>query len=49
MTSTHTECVKATQYEQEHWSECCRLIANCIIFYNASILSRLLRRKPGRR
>jgi hypothetical protein len=28
--------------EQELWSECSRLIANCIIFYNASILSRLL-------
>jgi TnpA family transposase len=31
-----------TEYEQELWSECNRLIANCIIFYNASILSRLL-------
>ena len=31
-----------TEYEQELWSECSRLIANCIIFYNASILSRLL-------
>jgi Tn3 transposase DDE domain len=30
------------EYEQELWSECSRLIANCIIFYNASILSRLL-------
>jgi hypothetical protein len=28
--------------EQELWSECSRLIANCIIFHNASILSRLL-------
>jgi hypothetical protein len=28
--------------EQELWAECSRLIANCIIFYNASILSRLL-------
>lgn len=31
-----------TEYEQELWSECSRLLANCIIFYNASILSRLL-------
>lgn len=31
-----------TEYEQELWAECSRLIANCIIFYNASILSRLL-------
>jgi TnpA family transposase len=30
------------EYEQDLWSECSRLIANCIIFYNASILSRLL-------
>ena len=30
------------EYEQELWAECSRLIANCIIFYNASILSRLL-------
>ena len=28
--------------EQELWAECSRLIANCIIFYNASVLSRLL-------
>jgi TnpA family transposase len=31
-----------TEYEQEIWSECSRLMANCIIFYNASILSQLL-------
>jgi len=31
-----------TEFEQNLWSECSRLIANCIIFYNASILSRLL-------
>jgi len=31
-----------TEYEQELWAECSRLIANCIVFYNASILSRLL-------
>ena len=34
-----------TEYEQEIWSECSRLIANCIIFYNASILSRFLEHK----
>ena len=31
-----------TEYEQELWAECSRLISNCIILYNASILSRLL-------
>jgi len=38
-----------TEYEQELWSECSRLIANCIIFYNASLLSRFLeyREKSG--
>ena len=30
------------EYEHELWAECGRLIANCVIFYNASILSRLL-------
>lgn len=34
-----------TEYEQEIWSECSRLIANCIIFYNASILSQFLEHK----
>jgi hypothetical protein len=31
-----------TAFEQDLWLECSRLIASCIIFYNASILSRLL-------
>jgi TnpA family transposase len=31
-----------TELEQQIWSECTRLIANSIIFYNAFILSRLL-------
>lgn len=31
-----------TQTEQEIWNECSRLIANCIIHYNAAILSNLL-------
>jgi TnpA family transposase len=34
-----------TEFEQDLWSECSRLITNCIIFYNASILSRLLEQK----
>jgi hypothetical protein len=38
-----------TEYEQDLWSECSRLIANCIIFYNASILSRLLEHKQQTR
>jgi len=33
-----------TEYDQHLWSECSRLIANCIIFYNASIISALLLR-----
>jgi len=28
-----------TEYEQHLWNECSRLIANCIIYYNLSILS----------
>jgi len=31
-----------TEQEQQIWSECGRLIANCIIYYNASILSNML-------
>ncbi len=31
-----------TEYEQQLWNECSRLITNCIIFYNATILSTLL-------
>jgi TnpA family transposase len=31
-----------TEYEQQIWEECSRLITNCIIYYNASILSNLL-------
>ena len=30
-----------TEYEQAIWNECARLISNCVIFYNATILSRL--------
>ena len=31
--------------EQQLWNECSRLIANCIIYYNATILSNLLSHK----
>lgn len=31
-----------TEYEQQIWEECSRLITNCIIYYNAAILSNLL-------
>jgi len=31
-----------TEYEQQIWNECGRLIANCIIYYNIAILSNLL-------
>ncbi len=31
-----------TEPEQQIWSECSRLITNCIIFYNATLLSNLL-------
>ena len=36
-----------TEYEQELWAQCGRLIANCIIFYNASVLSRLLEQQES--
>jgi hypothetical protein len=32
-----------TEGEQQIWNECGRLIANCIIFYNTTILSSVLR------
>lgn len=31
-----------TEYDQQLWGECSRLITNCIIYYNATILSSLL-------
>jgi TnpA family transposase len=31
-----------TEQEQQIWSECSRLLTNCIIYYNASILSNLM-------
>ena len=36
-----------TEYEQQIWNECARLITNCIIYYNATILSNLLSYKEG--
>ncbi len=36
-----------TEDDQQLWSECSRLISNCILFYNATILSRLLAHKVG--
>jgi len=31
-----------SEHEQQIWGECSRLITNCIIFYNATLLARLL-------
>jgi TnpA family transposase len=31
-----------TEYEQQIWSDCARLLTNCIIYYNTAILSDLL-------
>jgi TnpA family transposase len=36
-----------TESEQLIWSECSRLITNCIIYYNAALLSRLLEIKEA--
>ncbi|NJR55398.1 MAG: Tn3 family transposase [Acaryochloris sp. CRU_2_0] len=36
-----------TEYEQQLWEECSRLVTNCIIFYNATILSKLLTQKES--
>jgi Tn3 transposase DDE domain len=37
-----------TDQEQQPWSECSRLLANCIIYYNACILSESLKRAERR-
>ncbi len=34
-----------TEYEQQVWNECSRLITNCIIYYNTAILSNLFSHK----
>ncbi len=31
-----------TEHEQQLWGDCSRLVTNCIIYYNAAILSNLL-------
>lgn len=36
-----------TEHEQQIWGECSRLITNCVIYYNATILSNLLVHKEG--
>ena len=36
-----------TEQEQQIWNECSRLITNCIIYYNAAILSSLLAHKEN--
>ena len=37
-----------TEYEQQVWEECSRLITNCIIYYNATILSHMFAHKERR-
>ena len=34
-----------TEYEQQVWEECSRLVTNCIIYFNASILSSVMSHK----
>jgi TnpA family transposase len=34
-----------TEQEQQLWGECARLLTNCMIYYNATLLSRLWERK----
>ncbi len=36
-----------SEYEQQIWNECSRLLTNCILYYNISILSNLLERKES--
>jgi hypothetical protein len=36
-----------TEYEQQLWEACSRLVTNCIIYYNATILSHLLAHKEA--
>ena len=36
-----------TEHEQQLWGECARLITNCIIYYNAMLLSNVLAHKEG--
>ncbi|HTV28065.1 MAG TPA: Tn3 family transposase [Xanthobacteraceae bacterium] len=41
-------CESEPDQEQQLWSECSRLLADCIIYYNACILSELLERAERR-
>jgi TnpA family transposase len=36
-----------SEEEQQIWSECSRLISNCILYYNATILSELLAQREA--
>lgn len=36
-----------TEQDQQIWGECSRLLTNCIIYYNASILSNMLNYREG--
>jgi len=36
-----------TEHEQQLWGECARLLTNCIIYYNAMLLSHVLACKGG--
>ena len=37
-----------TDHDQHLWGECSRLLSNCILYYNASLLSNLLAFKEAR-
>ena len=45
---TAANCESEPIRSQQLWSECSRLLANCIIYYNACILSELLERAERR-
>jgi hypothetical protein len=40
-------CAKGSEDDQHLWHECSRLITNCIIFYNMTLLSQLWARKEA--
>ncbi|HDR7494943.1 Tn3 family transposase [Bacillus cereus] len=37
-----------TEQDQQIWNECSRLLTNCIIYYNASILSNILKKSQNK-
>jgi hypothetical protein len=45
---TMESCALGPNTSKHLWSECSRLIANCIIFYHATLLSKLLAHKDSR-